>query len=104
MRFLQSKGYRCLPVNPAYAGEMLSGEIVYPDLASIPARVDIVDVFRRSDAAGALVDEAIATGAGAVWMQLGVVDEVAARRGRAAGLTVIMNRCPVIEWRRLGLG
>lgn len=104
MRFLQSKGYRCLPVNPSHAGETLLGETVYPDLASIPESVDLVDVFRRSEHAGAVLDEAIAVGARAVWMQLGVADEAAAARGRAAGLTVIMDRCPVIEWRRLGLG
>lgn len=104
MRFLQGKGYRCFPVNPGHAGETLLGETVYPDLAAIPEPIDLVDVFRNSVAAGPVVDEAIAAGAKAVWMQLGVVNEAAAERGRQAGLTVIMDRCPAIEWGRLDLG
>lgn len=97
-RFLQSRGCRVIPVNPA-ADEEVLGEPCYPDLASIPASVgiDVVDVFRRSDQAGAHVDEAIEIGAHAAWMQLGVVDEEAAERGRAAGLQVVMNRCPMID-------
>jgi predicted CoA-binding protein len=103
MRFLQSRGYRCIPVNPKLAGQKLLGETVYPDLASIGQPVDMVDVFRNSDHVGPVMDEAIATGAKAVWMQLGVIDAEAAERGCAAGLTVIMNRCPAIEIPRLGL-
>ena len=103
MRFLKSCGYRCIPVNPRLAGQELLGERVYPDLASIGERVDIVDVFRNSASVGPVMDEAIAIGARAVWMQLGVIDVEAAERGCAAGLTVIMDRCPAIEIPRLGL-
>lgn len=100
-RFLQSRGYRVIPVHPA-AGTIL-GERCYPDLGSIPreAAVEVVDIFRRSEEAGAHVDEAIALGARAVWMQLGVIDEAAAARARAAGLAVVTDRCPAIEIPRL---
>jgi uncharacterized protein len=98
---LQRRGYEVIPVNPM-ASEIL-GERSYPTLNAIPADVEVVDIFRRPDAAGAHVDEAVAIGARAVWMQLGVVDEAAAERGRAAGLRVVMDRCPAIELPRLGL-
>ena len=94
--FLQRKGKRVIPVNPNAAGQEILGE---PCLEAIPEGVDVVDIFRRSDAAGAHVDEAIAAGAKAVWMQLGVIDEEAAERARAAGLLVVMDRCPKIDWR-----
>lgn len=99
--FLQRLGFRVVPLNPA-ADEIL-GERCWPDLASVPAdlEIDVVDIFRRSDQAGVHVDEAIARGAGAVWMQLGVIDRAAADRARAAGLDVVMDRCPMIEMPRL---
>ncbi|HTP21447.1 MAG TPA: CoA-binding protein [Solirubrobacteraceae bacterium] len=98
---LQSRGFRVIPVNPN-ADEVL-GERSYARLADVPASegVEVVDIFRRADLAGAHVDEAIATGAGAVWMQLGVIDEAAAERALEAGLQVVMNRCPAIELPRL---
>jgi predicted CoA-binding protein len=101
---LQRHGCRVIPVNPVVEGEIL-GERVYPSLAEIPAtqHVDVVDIFRRADQAGVHVDEAITIGAGAVWMQLGVVDHDAARKAQAAGLKVVMDRCPAIELPRLGL-
>ena len=100
---LMRRGYRMIPVNPM-ASEIL-GERSYPTLTAIPADagVEVVDLFRRPTAAGAHVDEAVQIGARAVWMQLGVIDEPAAERGRAAGLRVVMDRCPAIELPRLGL-
>jgi len=101
MAFLQSRGYRVLPVNPQITGEHVHGEYVWRELAQIGEPIDMVDIFRRSDAAGAAVDQAILAGAKAVWMQLGVVDEAAALRAEAAGLKVVMDRCPAIEIPRL---
>ena len=103
MKFLQGHGYRVLPVNPQIAGEHVHGEFVWARLADIGVPIDLVDIFRRSDAAGEAVDDAIAAGAKAVWMQLGVVDDAAAARAEAAGLKVVMDRCPKIEIARLRL-
>ena len=97
--FLLANGYRVVPVNPACT-EVL-GRRCYPTVADIPEPVEVVDIFRRSDRAGAHVDEAVAAGARAVWMQLGVIDGAAADRARAAGLDVVMDRCPKIELPRL---
>jgi predicted CoA-binding protein len=95
-RFLKARGKRIVPVNPL--GEAVHGEQGYRTIADIPFPVDVVDVFRRSEEAGKHVDEAVAAGAKAVWLQLDVVDELAADRAEAAGLDVIMDHCPVIEW------
>ena len=101
--FLARQGYRVIPVNPGQAGQLALGEVVQASLATLEGPVDIVDIFRRSEEAGAVVDAAIAIGAKAVWMQLGVRDEAAAARARDAGLRVVMNRCPAIEIPRLGI-
>ena len=103
MRFLQEHGYRVLPVNPQITGEHLLGEFVWRDLSQIGVPIDIVDIFRRPAAVGEAVDQAIAAGAKAVWMQLGIVNEEAAARAEAAGLKVVMDRCPKIEIPRLGI-
>jgi predicted CoA-binding protein len=100
--FLKRRGYRVIPVNPGQAGQVALGETVVATLAEA-GPVDMVDIFRRSEEAGAVVDEAIAAGAKVVWMQLGVMDEAAAARARAAGMKAVMNRCPAIEIPRLGL-
>ncbi len=103
MSFLQAKGYRVIPVNPGLAGQTLLGETVHARLADIGEAVDMVDIFRNGKDAGPVVDEAVAIGARIVWMQLDVINEAGAARGRAADLTVIMDRCPKIEIIRMGL-
>lgn len=103
MKFLQSRGYKVFPVNPTITGEHVHGEYVWRELSQIGEPIDIVDIFRNSEAAGDAVDQAIAVGAKAVWMQLGVINPEAAARAEAAGLKVVMNHCPKIEIARLGL-
>src|ERR671913_1370209 len=101
MKFLQAHGYRVLPVNPQITGEHVLGEYVWRELAQIGEPIDMVDIFRRPLAAGEAVDEAIAVGAKSVWLQIGVINEEAAARAEAAGLKVVMNRCPKIDIPRL---
>ena len=103
MAYLQRRGYRTIPVNPNAAGGKINGETCYARLADVPEPIDMVDVFRRSEMAGGVVDEAISAGAKVVWMQLGICDDDAAARAETQGLEVVMNRCPAIEIPRLGL-
>ena len=98
-KYLQDQGYRIVPVNPK--ADTILGEKSYPDLASIPEKVDVVDIFRRSDDVPPVVDQAIDIGAKAVWMQLGIVNEDAAAKAREAGLGVVMDRCMLVEHRNL---
>ena len=98
-KYLQDQGYRIVPVNPR--ADTILGEKSYPDLASIPEKVDVVDIFRRSDDVPPVVDQAIDIGAKAVWMQLGIVNEDAAAKAREAGLGVVMDRCMLVEHRNL---
>src|SRR5499427_5883073 len=102
MKYLQGKGYRVIPVNPGIAGQDLLGEKVYASLRDIPEPVDMVDVFRPARDAPAIADDAIAIGAKVVWMQLGIRNDEAAATAERAGIEVIMNRCPKIEFGRLG--
>ena len=101
MRFLQEQGYRVIPVNPRITGEHVHGEYIWRELSQIGEPIDLVDIFRRPQAAGEAVDEAIAVGAKAVWLQMGVINEEAAARAEAAGLKVVMDRCPKIDIPRL---
>lgn len=103
MQSLQEHGYRVFPVNPRITGEHVHGEFVWRELNQIGEPIDIVDIFRRSEDVGPIVDQAIEVGAKAVWMQLGIENAEAAARAEAAGLQVVMNRCPKIELRRLGV-
>jgi hypothetical protein len=101
--FLVAQGHDVIAVNPGHAGGTIHGAPVVATLANVEPPAEIVDIFRNSEDAGQAVDEAIVHGAKAVWMQLGVINEPAARRADAAGLTVVMDRCPAIEIPRLGL-
>ena len=101
LKYLLEKGYRVIPINPGHAGKEFLGQTVYAKLRDVPEPVDMVDIFRGSDYAGPIVEDAIAIGAKVVWMQLGVRNDEAARRAEEAGLKVVMNRCPKIEYGRL---
>ena len=104
MKYLQHKGYRVIPVNPKAAGQIINGETCYARLEDIPQSdypIDMVDVFRKSDEIGPIAESAIRIGAKVLWMQLGVRNDAAAAKAEAAGLTVVMNRCPKIEYGRL---
>lgn len=101
MKYLQAKGFRVIPVNPAAAGREILGERALAELAEVPERIDMVDIFRNSEAAGPITDEAVERGADVVWMQIGVRNDPAAARAESAGLKVVMNRCPKIEYARL---
>ena len=103
MEYLQKQGYRVIPINPTITGEHIHGEFVFRELSQVGDPIDIVDIFRNSEAAGEAVDQAIEAGAKAVWMQLGVINAEAAARAEAAGLKVVMDRCPKIEIPRLGV-
>ncbi len=103
MGWLIGHGYDVYPVNPQAAGETVHGKTILADLGDVPVAIDMVDCFRRSEFIPPIVERAIEVGAKTVWMQLGVINETAAARARAAGLQVVMDRCPVIEWSRLGL-
>ena len=105
MRFLLNQGYELCPVNPGVAGQRILGQEVYPNLSAVPAPADVIDIFRTSEAALQVVRDAIAVKdvlkASVVWMQLGVINEAAAAEARASGFTVVMDRCPKIEFARL---
>ncbi len=101
MKYMQQKGFRVIPVNPGIAGKEILGEPVVARLDEIQEPIDMVDIFRNSEAAGAVTDDAIKAGAKIVWMQLGVRNDEAAKRAEDAGLRVVMDRCPKIEFARL---
>ncbi len=103
MAYLLDQGYQVFPVNPALAGQQILGQRVYGRLAEIPAKIDMVDIFRRADAVYDLTQEAIAIDVGVVWMQLGIINEQAAVLAKNMGMQVVMDRCPKIEIPRLGL-
>lgn len=103
IKYLLDRGYEVIPVNPGLAGQMLLGRMVYPDLKSIPGPIDMVEIFRNSEAAGPITDEALLLDPlpGVIWMQLSVRNDEAAARAEARGVTVVMNRCPKIEYGRM---
>ena len=100
-KYLQSKGYRIVPVNPGLVGQEILGEHVYASLKDIPFKIEMVDIFRNSEAAGPIAEEAVEIGADVVWMQLGIRNDNGAEKAEKAGLKVVMNRCPKIEFSRL---
>jgi len=100
-KYLLDRGYRVIPVNPAAKGQEILGQTVHASLDELPVKADMVDIFRNAEAAGPITEEAVKHGAKVVWMQLGVVNEAAAKRAEDAGLKVVMNRCPKIEHSRL---
>lgn len=103
MRFLQSRGYRVIPVNPRLIGKKLMGETVYGALGDIPEKIDMVDVFRRKEDLPMVFDDAIAIAPAVIWTQLGLRDDAAAAKAESAGIKVVMNHCPAIEIPRLGV-
>ncbi|WP_188906276.1 CoA-binding protein [Aureimonas endophytica] len=105
LRYLLARGYRVFPINPGHAGELILGTVFLPDLASVPEPIDMIDVFRASSALGGLVEEALALAPPpkVIWTQLGIRDDDAAARAEAAGIEIVMDRCPKIEIPRLGL-
>lgn len=103
MAYLQGRGYRVIPVSPRLAGKTLLGETVYDSVSAIPAAIDMVDVFLNPSRLAPVVDEAIASKARILWLQLGVINEAEAARAEAAGMTVVMDHCPKMEIPRLGV-